>query len=147
MGCAGKQHYPNAGEKNLTVNTQLEHARFSVRTGLVSKMEAYLGIHEIDYNCAAKYLGFVPLTQGSTEVALPIDRLMLLSIEVSISSLGGSSTTMQREALFKAKPSHTYQLNASYVNGMFDLQLREAGDLTSSRTLELMPLSACRNSM
>lgn len=120
-GCSVAQRYPNDMAKNLTINLHLVK-----NGGLFTSAEAVAGINNYAKDCSNDYKGYVKLSEGTNEIGLSIGQPTLLIVEITHKSMG-SSGGVQRGAVITPKAGVRYQIDANYVDGMFDFRLYEIG--------------------
>lgn len=120
-GCSVAQRYPNEMAKNLTVNLHLVK-----NGGIFTSAEAVVGINNYAKDCTNDYKGYVDLNEGANEIGLQVGQPTVLIVEITHKSMG-SSGGVQRGALITPKAGARYQIDANYVDGMFDFRLYEIG--------------------
>lgn len=120
-GCASSRPYPNDRDKNLTVNLHLVK-----NGGFLTSAGAAAGINSYAKDCTNDYKGYVDLAEGANEIGLEIGQPTLLIVEITHKTMG-SSGGVQRGALITPKAGVRYQIDANYVDGMFDFRLYEIG--------------------
>jgi hypothetical protein len=137
-GCASTpQYYPNTHEKNFTVNLSL-----SEKGGFMTTVNAYVGVNEIAGDCSSRYLGFVDLKDGANKLGLTPGKRAYLAVQIS-SSIGYSSSQLQRGTLITPVAGKQYEITANYVDGMFDFRLFEVTK-SGKKELPIVPISACK---
>lgn len=120
-GCASSPPYPNNRDKNLTINLHLVK-----NGGFLTSAAAVAGINSYARDCSNDYQGYVNLAEGANEIGLEIGQPTLLIVEITHKTFG-SSGGVQRGALLTPRAGSRYQIDANYVDGMFDFRLYEIG--------------------
>ena len=131
-GCSGLRPYPeDAAPKNLTVQTK------------TSGVRAELDIHSVDAQCRAPYVGTVKLNKPSMAIGIPADGWSYLKFDFASSSFLRGSHQMTKGTLLKTRAGHTYEVDVSYKNDIYNVVLREKPPRGPSRELPLLDLAAC----
>lgn len=118
-GCAGSlPRYPNDRPKNVTINLHFESSG-----GFLSSSEAYAGVNDVGKDCSTHYKGWVKLKEGNNDVGLAVGQPTMLVVELSHSSWGGDSGSMQRGVVITPKPGAHYRLDVNYADAMYDIRL------------------------
>lgn len=118
--CASVRNYPSQGEVPLNIVFQEDSGIFSSR-----KLE--VGIYFVDADCMAEYQGSVfQENQGTRTTQLPANRWIGYFVNFGKSNFwtgNAQSILVQKLFLFKTHPGDTYQLEATYADGMTGQQL------------------------
>lgn len=139
VGCSSIKTYPNNLSKNLHINTKLDSGSIMVGT------EAVVDIFTVDAKCETTHEGRVELDEARTDVGLPTNSLLYVEfIFVNSRRLGNQVSAIRSGLLMTARSGYDYQAKAQYVNGIYDVVVRETGK-GDSRTITPIPLSACKN--
>ena len=139
IGCSGLRTYPNDLEKNLVIRTNTDAG------SMFSKVRADVEIFGINANCETEYHGTVSLNKPSVEVGIPPEKLSYMVFVFSNSSfLFGSSSTMRHETLLKARAGHTYDIEVSYIDDIYNMAISEKRPgAPKARKIALRSMGAC----
>jgi hypothetical protein len=119
-GCSGVKTYPNTPEKNLQIRSE------TVTGSALFRVKAALGVHRLDESCQLEFEGLVELDQPSVAVGIPVDRWSYLVFNFSGSSfLGGSSSSINRETMFRPRTGYRYDIAVSYKQDIYQVAIRE----------------------
>jgi hypothetical protein len=133
--CAGGRPYPdNVAPKNFSIKTS-------------SSARAVLGVHSVDAQCRAEYLGTVALDKPSAEIGIPAQRWSYLVFDFATSSfLGGKRTRMTHETLLKPRAGYRYEASVSYRDDIYNVVIREQSPRGGAwRELAMRELASCAN--
>jgi hypothetical protein len=132
-GCAGSlRPYPaDLAPKNLTVQTK------------TSGVRAELDIHSVDAQCRAPYVGTVQLNQPSVRVGIPADAWSYLKFDFSSSSFLRGSHRMMKDTLLRARAGHSYEVDVSYQDDIYNVVIREKPPRGAAREVPLLDLGSC----
>jgi len=130
--CAGGKHYSDsAATKNLTIRT-------------ASSARATVGIHSVDAQCRAEYLGTVALDGPSVEIGIPAERWSYLVFDFASSSwLASRRTRISLETLLKPRAGYRYEANVTYRDDIYNVVIREQAPRGTWREVVLLDLAAC----
>lgn len=139
-GCASTRPYPDdLPAKNLTIRTTTSSG------SMFSSVRATLGIHSVDAHCRTRYLGSVALDRPSLSVGIPTERWSYLVFDFSTAGfLGGTRTRISRGILLRPSPKHSYQVDLTYQDDIYNVVLHERSPRGASREPPLLDLSSCR---
>ena len=139
-GCSGIKTYPNNLDKNLYITTTTESGSF------FSSVKAAVDIYRVKPDCSLEYQGTVKLYKTSVSVGIPPDRLSYLVFGFASSSfLASTSGSISYETLLMPRKAYHYMINASYIDDIYDVQIREIHPRKkSSRNIDTAGLSACK---
>jgi hypothetical protein len=132
-GCAGGKIYPDdVMPKNLNIRTASSNAK------------AVVGVHAVDAQCRAEYLGYVPLDKSAVQVGIPAERWSYLVFEFSTSRyLGSSRGRISKETLLKPRAGYRYDIDVTYRDDLYDVVIREQPPRGKARELEFLDLGSC----
>lgn len=133
--CAsGGKPYPNdLPAKNLSVRSTLAGVRGA------------LHIHGVDAQCRTEYLGTLDLGQAALAVGIPVERWSYLVFDFSSSSfLGATRGRIRQETLLRPRAHHSYQIDATYRDDIYNVVVRERPPQGALRELPLLDLASCR---
>ena len=138
-GCSSLRPYTNDFEKNLVIRTDADAG------SMFSSVRADVDIFGINADCETEYHGTVSLNEPSVEVGLPPDKLSYMVFVFSNSSfLFGSSSTMSHETLLKARAGHTYDIEVSYIDDIYNVAISEKHPREpKGRKIALRGMGAC----
>ena len=138
-GCSGLRPYPDDLEKNVVIRTDTDAG------SMFSKVRADVDIFGINANCETEYHGTVSLNEPSVAVGIPAEKLSYMVFVFSNSSfLFGSSSTMRHETLLKARAGHTYDIEVSYVDDIYNVAISEKHPAApKARKIALRSMGAC----
>jgi hypothetical protein len=133
-GCAGGKLYPDdLSPKNLSIRTASPDAR------------AVLGVHSVDAQCRAEYLGYVALDKPAVSVGIPAERWSYLVFEFSSSRfLGSSRSRISQETLLKPRAGQRYDIEVSYRDNIYNVVIREQSPRGAWREVQPLDLASCR---
>ena len=134
-GCATGKPYPDdITPKNL-----------SIRTATSSNARAVLGVHSVDAQCRAEYLGFVALDKPSVAVGIPAERWSYLVFEFTSSRyLGSSRSRISQETLLKPRAGYRYEIDVAYRDDIYNVVIREQPPRGALREVPFLDLASCR---
>lgn len=140
VGCSGMKAYPNDFAKNLHIQTQTESG------SVFSGVRAAVSIYDVDAHCQLDYRGTVKLDRPSVAVGIPEGRPSYLVFDFASSSfLANSSSTISYETLLKPAAGRSYDIEVSYIEDIYNVEIREASPSSSrGRHVEHRDLSACQ---
>lgn len=139
LGCSGIKPYPNTLVQNLHITTTTD-------TGsLFSSVNASLDIYQVKSDCRLIYAGTVKLDTTSKSVGIPPGKSSYLVFTFASSSfLAGSSGNTSYETLLRPRKGYHYTINASYIDDIYDVQIRESHPRNNiSRDIETVGLTNC----
>lgn len=136
-GCASDPVYKNEPEKNLVINLKVDE-----RNGLFSSIDIAAGVNDINAQCQPNYRGYQTLSPGRNEMGLAPGILTNLVVEV-VKSKYRSGSSYSRGALITPMPGKRYEIDASYLDNMFDFKLYEITG-KQRKSLQLIPLTECK---
>lgn len=139
--CSGKFTYPNTLAKNLSIHTETDSG------SPFSSVRAAVGIYGVDGQCRIEYQGTVDLDDPSIAVGIPSGRPSYLVFEFANNSfLGSSRRSITYETLLVPAAGHDYRLEVSYVDDIYNVEIRESrpGD-SASRRIARRDLRTCRD--
>lgn len=133
--CAGGKTYPDdIAPKNL-----------SIRTGTSSNARAVLGVHSVDAQCRAEYLGFVALDKPAVAVGIPTERWSYLVFEFATSRyLGSSRSRISQETLLKPRAGHRYEIDVTYRDDIYNVVIREQPPRGAPREVPWLNIASCK---
>jgi hypothetical protein len=139
-GCSGIKTYPNNLDKNLYIATTTESGSF------FSSVNATVDIYKVKPDCSLDYQGTIKLDKASVSVGIPYDqRSYLVFAFASSSFLANTSGSISYETLLKPRKDYHYMINASYIDGIYNVEIRETHPRKkSSRNIDTAGLSACK---
>jgi hypothetical protein len=139
-GCSGVKTYPNTLEQNLQVRSETASGSAPFR------VKAALGVHRLDERCQLEFEGLVELDQPSVSVGIPADRWSYLVFNFSASSLlGGSSSSIYRETMFRPRAGHRYDIAVSHKKDIYHVVIREFPPRGGAgRAVEFRDIRVCR---
>jgi hypothetical protein len=132
--CAGGKSYPDSvAPKNLTLRT-------------ASSARTALGVHNVDAQCRAQYLGTVALDKPLAEIGIPAERWSYLVFDFSTSSfLAAKRTRITLETLLKPRTGYRYEANVSYRDDIYNVVIREQPPRGAWREVAMRDLASCKN--
>lgn len=110
-----------------------------------SDVTAELDIYHVGSNCTLDYLGTVNL-QDVKKTGLLVNRLTSLVIRFTTSSFwSSSSSSMSQEVLLKPNKGSRYYLDTSYVDNIYNVEIKVApqGD-KKRRLVESLDWNVCK---
>jgi hypothetical protein len=119
-GCSGIHPYRNDLAKNLTVRTKTASGSY------FTSVKARVDIYAVDPSCGTTYRGSVALQRPEVEIGLPASGANYLNFVFASSSfLAGAHGATGFDRYFQTRPGHAYIAEASYVEGIYDVILKE----------------------
>ena len=137
IGCTSNPVYKNESEKNLAINLKVDE-----RNGLFNSIDIAAGVNDIDSQCQPHYRGYQTLSPGRNEMGLAPGILTNLVIEVAKSKYR-SGSSYSRGTLITPLPGKRYEIDASYLDNMFDFRLYEITG-KKRKPLKLLSLTECK---
>ena len=133
-GCSNVKPYKSSSPQNLYLKAKTD-----------SDVKAAVDIYTVDKACKLSYQGTVDVGDRLEKVGIPVNSPSYLVINFSKSSFwSGQSSNMAQETLLVAKQGYRYQLDLSYVEHIYDIQLKSIHRKTGkSRLMELEGLASC----
>jgi hypothetical protein len=126
----GKSYSDGVAPKNLTLRTP-------------SSARAALGVHSVDAQCRAEYLGTVALDKPSAEIGIPAERWSYLVFDFSSSGLFTKSTRTTLETLLKPRAGYRYEAGVSYRDDIYNVVIREQSPRGAWREVAMRDLASC----
>jgi hypothetical protein len=137
--CSGMKTYPNALEKNLQVRTETKS------DSLFANVRAEVSIYRVGRDCRTDYEGTVALDAPTIAIGLPLERASLLVFRFNRSTfLGGSNSSISQETLLKPRARSRYDVDVSYRDNLYNVEIHERPEHGPRREVRLTPLGACR---
>jgi len=119
-GCSGIHPYRSSLVKNLTVRTR------TASGSLFTSVKARVDIYAVDADCNRSYQGSVQLQRPDVEIGLPASGASYLNFVFSSSTfLASSQGSTGFDAYLQTRPGYTYLAEASYLEGIYDVVLKE----------------------
>ena len=133
-GCSNVKPYKITSPGNLSLKAKTD-----------SDVKAAVDIYSVDKACKLTYQGTVDVGNKFKKVGIPMNKPSYLVINFSKSSFwSGQSSNMSQEALLTAKKGYRYQIDMSYVDYIYDIQVKRIHRKSGkSRAIELAGLGAC----
>ncbi len=136
-GCSGIFPYKNDLDKNLTVRTKTDSGSF------FTSVKARVDIYSVDDACKVTYRGTVDLKRPEVAIGLPAGSPNYLDFVFSSSSfLANAKGSTGFDLFFVTRPGHEYVAEASYVDGIYDVILKERKN--GSNKLRELDFGECR---
>jgi hypothetical protein len=140
--CSSINYYPNTLDKNVLVKTTLGSG------SMFSDISAHLHVYSINNQCEQAHLGAVALDKPEVEVGIATGKPVV--IEVAFGRGGGffssSSSVTRVETLLTPKKNFFYEVNASYVDGIYDFEVFEKKQRNArGRLLPMVHSSSCKS--
>lgn len=134
--CSNLKTYPDDLPKNVRIQTKTSSG------SIFQKVTAGLNIYEVDGRCQPLYLGTVELDRPVVEVGLPLQKPVYLEFTFDKSArLYNASSSINYGTLLHARPGRLYVVEASYVDDLYQVKMREKG---AASNLERRPLASCK---
>ena len=139
LSCSGMKTYPNSPEKNVTITTTTDSG------SLFSSVNTRLDIYQVTPDCKLDYKGTVQLDTASVSIGIPSEKMSYLVFGFASSSfLASTSGSISYETIFKPRKGYHYTINASYIDNIYDVTIRESHPGKNlSRNIETVGLSNC----
>lgn len=137
-GCAGVKHYEDRSLKNI--EAVIEKEQGSVFSGTDASIEIY----SVDKSCKLTYLGVVENQQSRFDFGLDEDKMAYVHFVFQSSGLFSNNSSMSYGSLLKPRKGYRYQLKASYIEGIYNLEIFEKRKGRKPRQLETYHFEACK---
>lgn len=139
-GCFGLKTYPNDLQKNLHVHTSADSGWF------LSTVRTAVDVHRVGSDCTTEYAGTVQLADGMMGIGLPPDQWSRLVFVFATSSfLVNSSGTITYETWLRPKAGHTYEVEVSYQDDLYNVSIHETPpDSPAPHRVQRHTSDACR---
>ena len=136
--CAGIKPYPNTLSKNITIKT-------SSKGGFLTTVNIQVHIAKVSKNCQGLYIGTVKLRNPVEKVGLEADKWSYLTFNFATSTfLGGSSSSINLGTLIKPRKGHTYELDVTYFENIYNVEIFEKGPRGKKRReIDIRNLQDC----
>lgn len=119
-GCSGLFPYKNDLNKNLAVKTRTDSG------SLFSGVKARVDIYSVDSSCNVTYRGTVDLKYSEVDIGLPPGEPNYLNFVFSSSNFfANTNSSTGFDLYFKVRPGYQYLAEASYIDGIYDVILKE----------------------
>lgn len=140
-GCSGIKTYSEAYPDNMRVQTETDSG------SIFSSIDASVHIYHLNGRCESTYIGTVDLDRNPTDIGLATDKLHYLNFSfVRSGFLSSSTSTMGYDTLINPRPGIDYQVQLSYLDDLYDVQIREKRPAQSKgRLLKQVPYEACKS--
>lgn len=138
--CSGIKTYPNNLEQNVFIST-------TTNSGSVfTSINATVDIYRVKPDCTLVYQGTVQLDKPSVTVGLPADKFSYLVFGFASSSfLASSNSSISSETLLKPRRGYQYQIDVSYIDNIYNVELRESSPRKSAwRAIDTVALRTCQ---
>jgi len=131
-GCSGLHPYRNTLDKNLTIRTKTDSG------SILTSVKARVDIYTVDESCNLSYRGSIDLKRPVIEIGVPASGRCYLNFVFSTSTfLASAQGATGFDTYFKTRPGYTYIAEASYVDGIYNVILKEKkGDGGQLRELD-----------
>jgi hypothetical protein len=139
-GCSSVKYYPNTQDKNMLVKIKTESG------SMFSGVKSYLHIYTLKSDCSIKkHLGVVELPEPETEVGISTGKPLQIEIafEVGGGFFSSGSSVTRTSANIKPRAGYFYEADASYNDGIYDLEIFEKKSRNSKGKL-LKELQSCK---
>ncbi len=133
-GCSNVKPYKSSSPENLSLKAKTD-----------SDVKAAVDIYSVDKACKLTYQGTVDVENKLEKVGIPVNKPSYLVVSFSKSSFwSGQSSSMSQEALLTPKKGYRYQMNLSYVDHIYDIELKRIHRKSGkSRVIDTVGLGAC----
>jgi hypothetical protein len=139
-GCSGVKTYPDTHDKNLQIRSE------TVAGSPLFRLRTELGVYRVDERCELEFEGVVKIEQPTVSLGVPTDRWSYLVFTFSDSSfLSGTSSSINRETLFRARAGYRYDIAVSYKKDIYHVAIREIPQRGGAgREVNFRDIRACR---
>jgi hypothetical protein len=97
---------------------------FELSANTDSNVSAGVDIYSVNQSCELLYLGSIDVGESTRVIGISIDEPSYLVIRFSKSSFWSAhSSSMSQETFFQAEKDFRYEMNLSYVDAIYDIQL------------------------
>lgn len=133
-GCSNVKPYESSSPENLYLKAKTD-----------SDVKATVDIYTVDKACKLNYQGTVNIENKLEKVGIPMNKPSYLVISFSKSSFwSGQSSSMSQEALIWTKKGYRYQMDLSYVEAIYDIELKRVHHKSGkSRVMDLEGIASC----
>jgi len=139
--CSSVKYYPNTLEKNVLVKTTLDSG------SVFNEAQAHFHVYSIDKQCNEVHLGAVKLDQPEVEVGIATGKPVVIEVAFGIGGnfFSSSSSVIRVETMLTPRTHYFYDVNASYDDGIYDVEVFEKKKRKSrGRLLKTVPSSSCK---
>ena len=133
-GCSNVKPYKSLSTDNLFLKAKTD-----------PDVKAAVDIYGVDKTCKLTYQGTVDVDNKLKKVGIPINKPSYIVISFSKSSFwSGQSSSMSQETLLTAKKGYRYQMDLSYMDAIYDIELKRIHNKSGkSRVIEPVGLGSC----
>lgn len=137
--CSSVRTYPTDGPFNLQVQTTTESGSF------LRDVSVAVDIYRVSPGCGLEHLGRRELGETVQELKLPVGVPLYLDFMFLKSGRWvNHSSLVRHDTLMTAKAGHRYVAQARYLNGLYEVVVREtAAGQASAGVVERRPLDRC----
>ena len=134
-GCSNVKPYTGAMAENLTINVNTD-----------PEVQTSIDIYSVDKACKADYQGTLSVERRTQQTGLPVNQPSYLVVSFATSSFwSGGSSRMSQETLLTPKKGYRYQYDLSYIDGIYNIELRQIHRKTGkAKQLEAADLGVCK---
>ncbi len=128
LGCGTRSplYYSNTLEKNVTVKLRVEATKIA-NPGV--RYDTRMSVNAANPDCTFDYLGTVALNNGENKIGLVPGKSATLVFLISRTGPLTSDKNFRYDMSITPMPGRQYEIDFTYVDGMFDLRLYEHGRL------------------
>lgn len=137
--CASVKYYPEKTNKNVELIIEKEAGT------LFSGMEAGVHLYSIDKKCELTHLGYVEIDKAKTRIGVDTGKQTYIDFVFASSGMFSNNSSMTYGSVLKAKKGYRYQLKASYLEGIYNLEIVEKRKGKKNRQLETYPYNQCKS--
>lgn len=137
-GCAGTRPYHSNLDRNLQLSAVAESSR------VLSTMTVAVDIYSVTPDCSIDYQGTVDFGAEPIRTGIPVDRTSYLVFKfLDASFWTNSSSTLSYDAVLVPKPGGDYRIEASYLDDIYDVVIRESDRNGADRMIDRLPPNPC----
>lgn len=141
-GCSSIKYYPNTLDKNMNVTvTVAESGSF------FQDIETYFHVYTLDNQCTQEHLGVVDIPDSEVEVGIEVGKRQVIEVafEVGGNFMSSSTSVTRADAIITPRKDYYYQVNASYDDGIYDMEVFEKKSRQSKgKAIKVIPAYDCQ---
>lgn len=130
--CAGVKPFDSSLKSNVFISSKTDPG-----------VNAVIDIYRLNKKCESSFQGRVAMDSPKKSIGLAAKQSHYLVISFTSSSFwSGQSSSMSQELWLKPSKGKTYQMNLSYIDAIYEVNLKEKSK--KSREIGLEPPAECR---
>lgn len=138
--CASTRIFKDQSQKNIEVIIEKDEG------SIFSAKEASVEVWKLEADCKTTLLGEVDTESSKFKIGLQPGQLAYINFRFFSSGLFSSDNSMTYGSLITPKKGYNYLFKASYVEGIYNLEIFEKKAGRKSRQIETRHYSECGSS-